>query len=134
MKFEGACISLPALPRNGVGDRAGKQGQYQESSGGHCPSRRRLVPQGLNEEGNEAHGERQQGNVRKRRRHYQHYSGQACSPFEGVSGRSHSETWAGCIVSATTPTRSSLRASRSVSSRKRAEKALRVFAASYFLR
>jgi hypothetical protein len=57
----------------------------------------------------------------------------ACSPFEAVSVRSHSETWAGCIVSLTTPTRSPLSASRSVSSRNWAEKASRVFLASYFL-
>ena len=38
------------------------------------------------------------------------------SPFRGLSGRSHSETWAGCIVSLTTPIRSWLKASRSVSS------------------
>jgi len=37
------------------------------------------------------------------------------------------------IVSATTPTRSSRNAARSVSSRNWAEKALRVFMASYFL-
>jgi len=54
--------------------------------------------------------------------------------FEAVSGRSHSETWAGCIVSLTTPTRSSLSASKSVSSRSLMEKASRVFLASYFLR
>jgi len=35
----------------------------------------------------------------------------------GVLGRNHKETWAGCIVSLTTPTRSSFSASRSVSSR-----------------
>jgi hypothetical protein len=40
-----------------------------------------------------------------------------CPSFEVVWGRSHKETWAGCIVSLTTPTRSSLNASRSVSSR-----------------
>jgi hypothetical protein len=54
--------------------------------------------------------------------------------FEAVSGRSHSETWAGCIVSRTTVTRSSLKASRSVSSLSLAEKAWSVFAASYLLR
>ena len=37
--------------------------------------------------------------------------------LEAVSGSSHKETWAGCIVSLTTPIRSSLKASRSVSSR-----------------
>ena len=51
-----------------------------------------------------------------------------------VSRRNQSETWAGCIVSLTTITRSSLKASRSVSSRILAEKASRVFIASYFLR
>jgi hypothetical protein len=51
-----------------------------------------------------------------------------------VSGRNHKETWAGCIVSLTTFTSSSLRACRSVSSRSFAEKASRVLAASYFLR
>jgi hypothetical protein len=54
-------------------------------------------------------------------------------PFRGASGRNHKETYAGCIVSLTTPTRSSLKASRSVSSRSFAEKASRVFLASYFL-
>jgi hypothetical protein len=54
--------------------------------------------------------------------------------FEAVSGRSHRETWAGCIVSLTILTRSSLSASRSVSSLSLAEKASRVFLASYFLR
>ena len=54
--------------------------------------------------------------------------------FVAVSGRSHSETRAGCIVSLTTPTRSSLKASRSVSSRSLAENVSRVFLASYFLR
>ena len=39
----------------------------------------------------------------------------------------------GCIVSLTTPIRSSLRASRSVSSLRVAEKASKVFLASYFL-
>ena len=53
----------------------------------------------------------------------------ACSPFGVVSGRNHTETWAGCIVSLTTPTRSSLKASRSVSSRSVEEKASRVFLA-----
>ena len=51
-----------------------------------------------------------------------------------VPWRNHSETWAGCIVSLTTPTRSSLSAARSVSLRSLAEKASRVFTASYFLR
>jgi hypothetical protein len=36
----------------------------------------------------------------------------------GGSGFSHNETWAGSIVSLTTPMRSPLKASRSVSSRK----------------
>jgi hypothetical protein len=48
--------------------------------------------------------------------------------------RNHSETYAGCIVSRTSPTRSSLNASRSVSSRSLAEKVSRVFLASYLLR
>jgi hypothetical protein len=61
------------------------------------------------------------------------YSGPSL-PLRGSSGRSHSETWAGCIVSRTTPTKSSLNASRSVSLRNWAEKASRVFLASYFLR
>ncbi len=55
-------------------------------------------------------------------------------PFASVSGRNHSETCAGCIVLLTTATRSSLRASRSVSWLSVAEKASRVFLASYFLR
>jgi hypothetical protein len=58
----------------------------------------------------------------------------ASSFFDAVSGRNHKETWAGCIVSLTTLTRSSLKASRSVSSLSLAEKASRVFLASYFLR
>jgi hypothetical protein len=29
----------------------------------------------------------------------------ACSPFGAVSGRNHTDTWAGCIVSLTIPTR-----------------------------
>src|SRR5829696_7808949 len=55
-------------------------------------------------------------------------------PFGTVSGRNHTGTCAGCIVSLTTPTSSLLRASRSVSSLSLAEKASRVFLASYFLR
>jgi hypothetical protein len=54
--------------------------------------------------------------------------------FEPVSGRSHRETWVGCIVSLTTTTRSSFRASRSASSLSLVEKVSRVFLASYFLR
>ena len=54
-------------------------------------------------------------------------------PLGGSWGRSHSETWAGCMISFTTPTRSSLSASSSVSSLSLAEKASRVFLASYFL-
>jgi hypothetical protein len=50
------------------------------------------------------------------------------------TGRSQSETCAGCIVSRTTLVRSSLKASRSVSSLSYAEKASRVLAASFFLR
>src|SRR5918997_6460381 len=57
-----------------------------------------------------------------------------CSPFGAVSGRSHIETWAGCIVSLTTLVKSSLKASRSVSSLSLAEKASSVFLASYLLR
>jgi hypothetical protein len=48
-------------------------------------------------------------------------------------GRNHTETWAGCIVSVTTLTRSLFNASRSVSSLSLAEKASRVFLASYLL-
>src|SRR5829696_3812894 len=62
------------------------------------------------------------------------YSYSACSPFRAVSERNHKETCAGCIVSLTTPTKSLLRASRSVSSRSFAENASSVFLASYFLR
>ena len=76
-----------------------------------------------------------------RHTHQRHLSGRffdqpgASSFFEAVSGRSHSrETCAGCIVSLTTPTRSSLRALRSVSSLSFAEKASRVFVASYLRR
>jgi hypothetical protein len=56
-----------------------------------------------------------------------------CASLGVASGRNHSETWAGCIVSLTTPTSSPPKASRSVSSRSLAEKASRVFLASYFL-
>ena len=55
-------------------------------------------------------------------------------PLGGGSGRCHSETWAGCIVSLTTPTRSLFRASRSVSSRSSIENPSRVILASYLLR
>src|SRR5215217_7844532 len=58
----------------------------------------------------------------------------ARSPFGAVSGRNHKETWTGRIVSLTTPTRSLLSVARSVSLRSLAEKASRVFTASYFLR
>jgi hypothetical protein len=58
----------------------------------------------------------------------------ASSFFEAVSGRSHNETCSGCIVSLTTLVKSSLKASRSVSSLSLAEKASRVFLASYLLR
>jgi hypothetical protein len=58
----------------------------------------------------------------------------ACSPFGAVAGRNHTDTCAGCIVSFTTPSRSILRASRSVSFFNLVEKASRVFLASYFLR
>jgi hypothetical protein len=57
-----------------------------------------------------------------------------CLPFAPGWGRNHSETCVGCIVPLTTVTRSSLRASRSVSWLSVAEKASRVFLASYFLR
>ena len=57
-----------------------------------------------------------------------------CRSFEAVSGRNHTETRAGCIVSLTTPTRSPLNASRFVSSRSFIENPSRVFLASYFLR
>ena len=56
------------------------------------------------------------------------------SPSEGLSGRNHKETCAGCIFSLTTPTSSLLNASKSVSSRSLAEKASSVLLASYFLR
>src|SRR5215207_4480179 len=58
----------------------------------------------------------------------------SCLPFGGLSGRNHIETWAGCIVSLITPARSLFSVSRSVPSRSLAEKASRVFLASYFLR
>jgi len=61
------------------------------------------------------------------------YSGPSL-PLGGNSGLSHKEMWAGCIVSLTTPTSSLLKVSRSVSFRSLAEKASRVFLASYFLR
>jgi hypothetical protein len=57
-----------------------------------------------------------------------------CSTFASVSGRNHSETCVGCIVALTTLTRSSLKASRSVSWFSMAEKASNVFLASYLLR
>ena len=49
--------------------------------------------------------------------------------FEPGSGRSHRETYAGCMVSLTIPTRSPLNASRFVSSLSLVEKASRVFLA-----
>ena len=55
-------------------------------------------------------------------------------PLGGGAGRSHKETWTGCIVSLTTATSSSLRAPKLVSSRNLAEKPSSVFLASYFLR
>ena len=55
-------------------------------------------------------------------------------PLAGGTWRNHSETCAGCIVSLTAPTRSSLKASKSVSSLSLAEKASRVFLASYLRR
>ena len=48
-------------------------------------------------------------------------------PLDAVSGRNHSETWAGCIVSLTTPTTSLLRACRSVSSLSLTERASKDF-------
>ena len=57
----------------------------------------------------------------------------ARGPFEGDSGRSQSETCAGCIVSLTNPTSSASSTSRSVSSRSMAENASSVFLASYLL-
>ena len=60
------------------------------------------------------------------------YSGLSVIPGEG-SGRSHRDTCAGCMVSLTTPSRSPLNASRSVSSLSFEEKASRVFCASYLL-
>src|ERR671916_759813 len=57
-----------------------------------------------------------------------------CCSFEPVSGCNHKETWAGCIVSLTTPTSSSFSAARFVASLSLTEKASRVFLASYFLR
>src|SRR3712207_8943745 len=50
-----------------------------------------------------------------------------CTPFELLRGRSHNETCTGCIVSLTTPTSSSLRAPKSVSSLSLPEKASSVF-------
>ena len=61
------------------------------------------------------------------------YSGPSL-PLRGSSGRSHNETWEGCIASLTTPTRSSLKASRSVSSLSLAENTSSIFVASYLLR
>jgi len=55
-------------------------------------------------------------------------------PLGGGSGRGHSETWAGCIASLTTSTRSSRHAFKSVSSLIFAEKISRAFLASYLLR
>ena len=51
-----------------------------------------------------------------------------------AGARSHSETWAGCIVSSTTVLSSLTRLSRSTSSRSRALNASRVTSASYLLR
>ena len=53
--------------------------------------------------------------------------------FEDFSDRNHKETCAGCIVSLTTPTKSSFNAVRSVSSLSVAEKVSNVLLASYFL-
>jgi hypothetical protein len=49
-----------------------------------------------------------------------------------ASGRNHSEARAGCIVALTTPSTSSLKESRSVSSRNLELKVASVLAASYF--
>jgi hypothetical protein len=54
------------------------------------------------------------------------------SLFDGVSARNHKETCTGYTVSLATPTRSSLKASRSVSSLSLAEKASSVFLASHY--
>jgi hypothetical protein len=58
------------------------------------------------------------------------YSGPSL-PLRGSSGRSHSDTCAGCIVSLTTTTSSVFKASKSVSSLSLAENASRVFLESY---
>ena len=50
-----------------------------------------------------------------------------------LDGLSHKETWAGCIVSITTPTRSLFNSCRSVLSLSLEENSSRVFLASYFL-
>ena len=55
----------------------------------------------------------------------------ASARLGGGSVRSHKETCVGCIVSLTTPTRSSLKASRSVSSLSLDENASSVCLASY---
>ena len=52
---------------------------------------------------------------------------QSATFFEAVSGRNHKETCAGRIVSLTSPTRSSLRVSRSVSSPRAWQRRLRCF-------
>ena len=54
--------------------------------------------------------------------------------FAPESRRSHSEAWAGCIVSLTISTKSTPSLSKSVSSLSLAENASSVFLASYFLR
>jgi len=54
--------------------------------------------------------------------------------FRAGSGCNHSEACAGCIVSLTTLTRSSLKALRSVSLRSFAEESSSVFLALYYLR
>src|SRR5215204_6217952 len=54
--------------------------------------------------------------------------------FKAETRRSQTETCAGCMVSCTTPTRSSPRASRSVSPLSLTENVSRVFLASYVLR
>jgi hypothetical protein len=59
---------------------------------------------------------------------------QARQSYRAADVRNHSETRLGCIVSLTTSTRSPLMASRSTSSRRRAENASSVCVALYLLR
>src|SRR5215218_5237837 len=69
--------------------------------------------------------------VRKTRKIALYFS--FASSTKRLDGPNHSETWAGRIVSLTTPTKSSRNASRSVSSRSFIENPSSVLAASYFL-